>query len=258
MISIKNKEEIKNMRLAAGLLTKTFQYLRSYIRPGITTIKLDQLAEEMIRSEGGIPSFLGYHGYPSSICVSIDQEVVHGIPGDRALQEGTIVSIDIGVFLNGFHSDAAMSYGLGPLDPERRKLMNSTKTALHRGIKKCRTGNRLSDISHCIQSHVESQGFQVVRELVGHGIGRELHEEPQIPNFGSPHRGPKLKPGMTFAIEPMVNMGTPDVSILEDGWTVQTKDGLPSAHFEHTVLITDGKPEILTIGIENEPEEMHG
>jgi methionyl aminopeptidase len=246
------------MRAAADLLSKTFQYLKRFIKPGITTKKLDGLAENVIRSGGGVPAFLGYRGYPASICVSIDQEVVHGIPSDRTLQEGEIVSIDIGVLVNGFHSDAANSYGIGDLDNERLNLMKSTKTALHRGIKKCRAGNRLSDISHSIQSFVESQGFNVVRDLVGHGIGRELHEEPQIPNFGPPHHGPKLKPGMTFAIEPMVNMGTKDVFILDDGWTVQTKDGSPSAHFEHTVLITNGKPEILTIGIEDEAEEIYG
>lgn len=258
MIQVKQEEEIEYMRMAAGLLVKTFCSIREHIKPGIATKKLDSLANDVIRSEGGVPAFLGYQGYPASICVSIDNEVVHGIPGDRELGEDEIISIDIGVLLNGFHSDAANSYGLGELAPERLKLMQSTKTALHRGIKKCRAGNRLSDISNAIQSHVESRGFEVVRDLVGHGIGRKLHEDPQIPNFGPPHRGPKLKPGMTFAIEPMVNLGGREISIREDGWTVQTKDGSPSAHFEHTVLITNGKPEILTIGIEEDFEEGDG
>lgn len=258
MIYIKSEEEIEYMRLSAGLLVKTFRSLKDFIKPGVTTKQLDELAEDVIRSGDGVPSFLGYHGYPATICASVEDEVVHGIPGTRILKEGEIISIDIGVLLNGFHSDAACSYGLGQLDSERLKLMKSTRTALHRGIKKCRAGNRLSDISYSIQSYVESQGFQIVRDLVGHGIGRELHEEPQIPNFGPPHRGPKLKEGMTFAIEPMANMGTHEVKILEDGWTVQTKDKLPSAHFEHTVVITNGKPEILTIDIENESGEMDG
>lgn len=239
------------MRESANLLVQTFKHLEEYIEPGIKTKKLDKIAEEAIRFGGGVPSFKGYRGYPASICVSIDEQVVHGIPGDRIIKEGSIVSIDIGVLLNGFHSDAANSYGIGELSEAKQQLMESTRTALHRGIRKCRAGNRLYDISNAIQTHVEARGFQVVRELVGHGIGREMHEEPQIPNYGSPHHGPKLKPGMIFAIEPMVNMGGYEVNVLEDGWTVQTQDGKPSAHFEHTVLITDGKPEILTLGIEN-------
>jgi methionyl aminopeptidase len=257
LIPVKNEEEVAYMRESASLLVKTFRRLESFIHPGITTKKLDAIAEEIIRSEGGIPSFKGYRGYPASICTSIDQEVVHGIPGDRILQTGVIISIDIGVLFNGFHSDAAKSYGLGELDSERLRLMQSTKTALHKAIKKCRAGNRLSDLSHAVQSHIESQGFQVVRDLVGHGIGREMHEPPQIPNYGSPHRGEKLKPGMTFAIEPMVNMGGYEVVVTRDGWTIETKDGLPSAHFEHTVLVTGGKPEILTLGIENHSGEAY-
>lgn len=251
MIPIKTEEEIEQMRNAANLLVQTFRTVKEEIQPGITTKKLDRIAEEAIRSGGGVPSFKGYRGYPASVCISIDDEVVHGIPTDRTINEGTIISIDIGVLLNGFHSDAAKSYSFGEMDDKRKALMNATRTALHRAIRKCRAGNRLYDISHAIQSHVESQGFQVVRDLVGHGIGRKLHEEPQIPNYGTPHSGPKLKPGMIFAIEPMVNMGSYEVRVLDDGWTIQTKDRLPSAHFEHTVLITSGKPEVLTIGIED-------
>lgn len=252
MIPIKTEDEIKQMRDASNLLVQTFRTIEGILKPGITTKRLDEIAEEAIRAGGGIPSFKGYRGYPASICVSIDDEVVHGIPANREIQEGTIVSIDIGVLLNGFHSDAAKSYSFDPVDHLRKALMTATKTALHRAIKKCRAGNRLFDISHAIQSHVESLGFQVVRDLVGHGIGRKLHEEPQIPNYGSPHSGPKLKPGMVFAIEPMVNTGSFEVKVLDDGWTIQTKDKLPSAHFEHTVLITSGKPDVLTIGIEDD------
>lgn len=259
MIPIKTEEEVELMRKAANLLVRTFKGIEAFVKPGISTKKLDQIAEEIIRSGGGIPSFKGYRGYPASICVSIDDEVVHGIPGNRIIQNEAIVSIDIGVLLNGFHSDAAKSYNIGKLDERRKVLMESTKAALYRGIKKCRAGNRLMDISHAIQSYIEAQKFQVVRDLVGHGIGRSMHEEPQIPNYGAPHQGPKLKPGMVFAIEPMVNMGGYEVQVMDDGWTIKTRDGLPSAHFEHTVLVTDGKPDILTLGLEeNQSKEIYG
>ena len=237
--------------MSARLLEKTFEVIDKILEPGITTKTIDKMAEEVIRSGGAVPAFKGYQGFPATACISIDQEVVHGIPGNRTIRENEIVSIDMGVLLNGFHSDAAKSYILGESSQKRKDLMVHTRKALHRGIRKCRSGNRLSDISHAIQIYAESRGSSIVRSLVGHGIGRELHEEPQIPNYGPPRRGPRLKPGMVFAIEPMINMGNSDVFVADDGWTVETRDGKPSAHFEHTVLITEGKPEILTLALEN-------
>ena len=250
MIPIKTEEEISKLRKSAQLLVKTFREIEAILAPDIPTSMLDEVTEEVIRSGGGKPAFKGYRGFSASICTSIESEVVHGIPGTRRLREGEIISVDIGVELDGYFSDAAKTYGVGEISQDRILLMDTTRTALHRGIRKCREGNRLSDISHSIQTYVESKGYSIVRALVGHGIGRSLHEEPQIPNFGSPHNGPKLHSGMVFAIEPMVNMGSSEVKFLKDGWTVETSDGSPSAHFEHTVLVTDGKPEILTIGIE--------
>ena len=251
MIPIKTQGEISGLRRSAQLLVKTFRAVEEVLGPDVPTQMLDQVADEVIRSGGGKPAFKGYKGYPASICSSVENQVVHGIPGARRLREGEIVSVDIGVELDGYYSDAAKTYGIGEISPERTLLMDTARTALHRGIRKCRRGNRLSDISHAIQNYVESKGFAVVRALVGHGIGRSLHEEPQIPNFGSPHQGPKLRSGMVFAIEPMINMGSFEVRFLEDGWTVETSDESPSAHFEHTVLVTNGKPEILTLGIED-------
>jgi methionyl aminopeptidase len=251
MIAIKNEEEIEKLRKSAKVLEKAFKIIEENLDIGIKTEYLDRRVEEVIRSLGAEPAFKGYRQYPASICVSIDEEVVHGIPGKRELKSGEIVSIDIGVQLDGFYSDAAKTYAMNEISPQKKVLVDTTRTALHRGIRQCREGNRLSDISNAIQSYVESKGFSVVTALVGHGIGRQLHEEPQIPNYGPPHQGPKLKSGMVFAIEPMINMGSPEVKILKDGWTVETIDRLPSAHFEHTVLITNGKPEILTLGIED-------
>jgi len=250
MIPIKTEEEVNKLRKCAKLLIKAFHAVESELAPGVVTRKLDEVAEEVIHSGGGKPAFKGYKGFPSSVCVSIEKEVVHGIPGSRRLREGELVSLDMGVKMDGFYTDAAKTYGIGELTRDRILLMDTTRTALHRGIRKCRQGNRLSDVSHAIQTCVESKKFSIVRALVGHGIGTSLHEEPQIPNFGPPHRGPKLVPGMVLAIEPMINMGTSEVRFLDDGWTVETSDGKPSAHFEHTVLVTAGKPEILTIGIE--------
>jgi len=250
MIPIKTEEEVNKLRKCAKLLIKAFHAVESELAPDVVTRKLDEVAEEVIHSGGGKPAFKGYKGFPSSVCVSIEKEVVHGIPGSRRLREGELVSLDMGVKMDGFYTDAAKTYGIGEVTRDRIFLMNTTRTALHRGIRKCRQGNRLSDVSHAIQTCVESKKFSVVRALVGHGIGTSLHEEPQIPNFGPPHRGPKLVPGMVLAIEPMINMGTSEVRFLDDGWTVETSDGKPSAHFEHTILVTAGKPEILTIGIE--------
>lgn len=250
MISIKNREEISKLRRSAQLLVAVFRAVEEVLGPDVSTQKLDRIAEEVIRFGGGKPAFKGYMGYPASICSSVENQVVHGIPGSRRLRESEIVGIDIGVELDGYYSDAAKTYGIGEVSPEKALLMDTTRSALHRGIRKCRRSNHLSDISHAIQTFVESKGFSVVRVLVGHGIGRSLHEEPQIPNFGPPHQGPKLRSGMVFAVEPMVNMGLHEVKFLEDGWTVETSDGSPSAHFEHTVLVTEEKPEILTLGIE--------
>jgi len=251
MIPIKTEEEISKLRESAHLLIKTFRAVETVIRPGVTTEMLNKVAEEVIRLGGGKPAFKGYKGYPKTICSSIESQVVHGIPGKRMLKEGEIISIDIGVEMDGYYSDAAKTYGIGLLSSNRTLLMETTYKALHQGIQQCCEGNRLSDISHAIQTCVEKKGFSVVKALVGHGIGKNLHEEPQILNFGPPKRGPELCSGMVFAIEPMINMGSPEVKFLEDGWTVETADGYPSAHFEHTVLITGGKPEIFTLGIED-------
>lgn len=258
MIYLRTEAEIQKLRESARLLVKTFREVEKHIQAGIQSIELDRIAEETIRNGGGRPAFKGYHGYPASICASINEAVVHGIPNRETLKNGDLVSIDIGVELNGYYSDAARSYGIGAVSREKKKLMDITKTSLYRGIKQCRVGNKLSDISHAIQTHVESNGANVVRALVGHGIGREMHEEPQIPNYGRPNRGPELKPGMVFAIEPMVNLGSYEVEVLDDGWTVETKDKLPSAHFEHTVVITSGEPEILTAGLEETLENFYG
>jgi len=228
-------------------VARALKYLKAFIKEGITTEELDRLAEEYIKRHGGIPAFKGYRGYPRSLCVSVNEEVVHGIPGKRRLKEGDIVSLDLGVLMDGYYGDAAITVPLGKVSELARRLIKVTEEALYRGIEMARPGNRLSDISHAIQSHVEKAGFSVVREFVGHGIGKELHEEPQVPNFGPPNRGPRLEPGMVLAIEPMVNTGTWEVRILPNGWTVVTADGGLSAHFEHTVAITDDGPEILSL-----------
>jgi len=228
-------------------VARALKYLKAFIREGITTEELDRLAEEYIKRHGGIPAFKGYRGYPRSLCVSVNEEVVHGIPGKRKLKEGDIVSLDLGVLMDGYYGDAAITVPVGKVSELARKLIKVTEEALYRGIEMARPGNRLSDISHAIQTHVEKAGFSVVREFVGHGIGKQLHEEPQVPNFGPPNRGPRLEPGMVLAIEPMVNTGTWEVRILPNGWTVVTADGGLSAHFEHTVAITDNGPEILSL-----------
>jgi methionyl aminopeptidase len=255
MIPIKTAEEIEGLRRSAALLVKTFRAVESAVRPGTTTEELDEIAYRTITVGGGIPAFKGYNGYPSTVCVSIDEQVVHGIPGTRTIQDGEIVSLDMGVNLGGFFSDAAKSYAAGTVSPEKRRLIETTRAALAEGIRKCCPPNRLSDISHAIQRFAEGNGYSVVRELVGHGIGRAMHEEPQVPNFGAAHRGPRLQAGMVLAIEPMINAGSEKIRILEDGWTVVSEDGAPSAHFEHTVLITGSQPEILTSGIDGNPQE---
>ena len=247
MIYLKSIQEIEKIKKSSQLVARALKYLKAFIREGVSTEELDRLAEEYIKRHGGIPAFKGYRGYPRSLCVSVNEEVVHGIPGKRRLKEGDIVSLDLGVLMDGYYGDAAITVPVGKVSELASKLIKVTEEALYRGIEMARPGNRLSDISHAIQTHVEKAGFSVVREFVGHGIGKQLHEEPQVPNFGPPNRGPRLEPGMVLAIEPMVNTGTWEVRILPNGWTVVTADGGLSAHFEHTVAITDNGPEILSL-----------
>lgn len=246
MISIKSEEDIEKIRKSGEILSKVMRNLREKIKAGMRTKDIDQLAGELISIESAIPAFKDYRGFPANICISINEEVVHGIPDERQLQEGDIVSLDLGINFNGYFSDAAVTLPIGKIDNHKRKLIEVTKKALYLGIKEAKENNYLSDISYAIQSYVESSGFSVVRQFVGHGIGFKMHEEPEIPNFGSAHQGPRLLAGMVLAIEPMVNMGTWEVNILDNGWTAVTKDGLASAHFEHTVAITKNGPQILT------------
>jgi len=246
VIELKSKEEVEEIRKACRIVAETLQILKESCKSGITTKELDAVAEAHIRERGGYPAFLGYRGYPAALCASVNDGIIHGIPDDRKLKEGDIVSFDIGVKLNGFHGDADLTGSVGSIDTEAEKLMRVTEEALFKGLEQAKVGNRLLDISHAIQNHAEANSFSVVRQFVGHGIGRELHEEPQIPNFGKPHRGPRLVEGMVLCIEPMVNQGTSEVKILEDGWTALTADGKLSAHFEHCVAITKSGPDILT------------
>lgn len=249
MITIKSPQEIELIRESCQLVVQSFTVVEEIIRPGISTQEIDRAVAKFIRSNSAWAAFKGFNGYPASTCISVEDQVVHGVPSNRTLREGEIVSIDIGVEKNGYYGDAAKTFAVGNISDERKRLMDETKIALFKGIAAAIVGNRLSDISNAVQVSVEAAGFSVVRDLVGHGIGTQLHEPPQIPNYGRPHRGPRLRKGMTIAIEPMVNMGGWEVQTLEDEWTVTTLDGLPSAHFEHTIAITDGKPEILTIGL---------
>jgi len=247
MIHIKTKKQIETMRKANRIVARTLEILRENIRPGITTLELDQIAEREIRSNGAVPAFLGYRGYPASLCASINEEVVHGIPGSRVIKTGDVVSMDLGTFYEGFCGDSARTVAVGEVPERTQQLMTVTKEALEHGIEAMRVGNRLYDISAAIQRHVEANGFSVVRQFVGHGIGREMHEDPQIPNYGKPGTGVRLKAGMVFAIEPMVNMGGWEVKVLDDDWTVVTLDGSLSAHFEHSVAITSDGPDILSL-----------
>ena len=248
MVSIKSAREIELMREAGKILAETHDRLAEVVKPGITTGEIDRKGEEIIRSYGCIPSFLGYEGYPASICVSVNDEVVHGIPNrKRVLHEGDIVSLDAGVIHKGYQSDAARTYAVGKITPEAEKLIEVTKQSFYEGIKFARAGCHLNDICGAIQDYAESFGYGVVRDLVGHGIGKEMHEDPEIPNFRMNRKGLLLKAGMTFAIEPMINMGRADVVWCDDEWTVVTDDGSLSAHYENTVLITDGDPEILSL-----------
>ncbi|HDP68222.1 MAG TPA: type I methionyl aminopeptidase [Candidatus Marinimicrobia bacterium] len=246
MIYIRSQREVLKIEASSRIVADTLALLAKEIRPGITTLRLDRLAEENIRSQNAKPAFKGYNGFPASICTSIDEQVVHGIPSKRELREGEIIGIDVGVLKDGYYGDAAFTYAVGEVDETKRLLMNVTEESLYLGIEQARAGNHLSDIGHAIQSYVESHGFSVVRTLVGHGIGTQLHEAPEIPNYGDPGRGPELKSGMCLAIEPMVNVGTFEVESLEDGWTMVTRDRKPSAHYEHTIAITDHDPLILS------------
>jgi len=247
MIILKTAAEIEQMRKAGALVRQVLERLGRYVAPGVRTAELDAIAEEMILAAGGTPSFKGYCGYPASICVSVNGEIIHVIPGKRVLVEGDIVYIDCGAILDGYQGDAAMTFPVGDVSVEAEKLMRVTREALEAGIEMARPTMRLGDIGNAIQVHAESNGFSVVRDFVGHGIGRRMHEDPQIPNFGSPGTGLRLRPGMVLAIEPMVNAGGHEVMIMDDGWTACTRDGSLSAHFEHTVAITDDGPEVLTL-----------
>lgn len=246
MINIKSRAELEIMREAGRIVALTHQQLANFIKPGVTTKELDELAETFIRSHNAIPSFKGYGGFTGSICASVNEELVHGIPGKRTLQEGDIISIDIGAKFQGYHGDSAWTYAVGNISLEDQRLMQVSEESLYKGLAKAIPDGRLSDISHEIQLHAEAAGYSIVREYVGHGIGQSLHEDPQIPNYGSPNRGPRLKPGMVLAIEPMVNAGERYVRTLEDNWTVVTVDGKKCTHYEHTIAITEDGYEILT------------
>jgi len=250
VILIKNNSEIELIRESSRIVAETLQLVKRYVKPGITTFELDQIAEDYIRSNNGIPAFKGY-GYdppfPATICASVDEEVVHGIPSDRILKEGEIISVDIGVLKNNYYGDAAITIAVGEISKEKRQLMKVTEESLYKGIEAAVAGNRIGDISYAVQSHCEKYGYGVVRDLTGHGVGRKLHEDPQIPNYGRKKTGRDIKDGMTIAIEPMINMGTYKVIVEDDKWTIKTLDNLPSAHFEHTIAIINGKPEILSV-----------
>ncbi|TMD65399.1 MAG: type I methionyl aminopeptidase [Chloroflexi bacterium] len=246
MIIYKSQAEIDLMREAGAILAETLLQLRTIARPGITLLELDREADRFIRARGCIPGFVGYQGYRNAICTSVNDQVVHGIPTNRKLREGDLLSLDAGLIHRGFWADAGLSVGIGTMSPDAQRLMDVTRQSLDIGIEQAQVGNRIGDISAAIQQHVEQAGFSVVRQFVGHGIGRDMHEDPQVPNFGIAGRGPLLKPGMVLAIEPMVNAGGPDVALLGDGWTVVTVDHSLSAYFEHSVAITPDGPEILT------------
>lgn len=246
-ITIKTQEQIEKMRVAGRILSKLDEVLRTEIKPGVTTLYLDKIAEEFIRSQGAVPSFKGYGGFPGSICTSINDEIVHGIPSERKLQEGDIISIDMGSYIGGFHGDCARTYGVGEISSDAQKLIDVTKQSFFEGIHYAKKGCFLNDIGTAIQKYVEENGFSIVREYVGHGIGKNLHESPEVPNYKVPGRSVRLEEGMVIAIEPMVNMGSRKVKVLPDGWTAVTSDGLYAAHYENTVLITQGEPEIFTL-----------
>ena len=246
MITLKSSHEIELMRRAGKITAAARALAGELVKPGVTTREIDREVEKFIRKEGAVPSFLHYNGYPASVCVSVNDEVIHGIPGPRVLQEGDIVSIDVGAYIGGFHGDCAATFPCGKISPEAQRLIDVTRQSFFEGIKFAKEGHRLLDISAAIQQYVESNGYSIVREYVGHGVGAQMHEAPEIPNYGHPGRGPRLLRGMTLAIEPMVNAGSAAIMQMSDGWTVKTADGKWAGHYENTVLITDGEPEILT------------
>ena len=247
MIAIKNGHEIECMRQAGKITAAARALAGEMVRPGVSTREIDKAVHDFIVGQGAKPSFLNYNGFPGSSCISVNSTVIHGIPGSYVLQEGDIVSVDVGAFYKGFHGDCAATYPCGTVSADAQRIIDVTKQSFFEGIRFAKRGHRVSDISHAIQTYVESNGFSVVRAFVGHGVGAQLHEEPEVPNYGAPGRGPRMLPGMTLAIEPMVNAGTAEVRILKDRWTTVTADGKLSAHYENTVLITDGEPEILTV-----------
>jgi len=247
MIIRKTNDQLNLMRLSGKIVAETLLLIEEKVRPGITTAELDRIAEEFIIKSGAKPSFKGLYGFPASLCISVNEQVVHGIPGGYVLKDGDIISVDCGALLNGYHGDAARTFGVGAISPEANKLIEVTRDSFFKGIEYAKVGNRLSDISHAIQNYVEASGFSVVKDFVGHGIGRQLHEEPNIPNYGLPNKGPKLDVGMTLAIEPIVNIGKPSVRTLKDKWTSVTRDGSLSAHYENTIVILPDGPEILTL-----------
>jgi len=246
MIKIKTREEIELMRESALVVSKTLGMLANEVKPGVTTLYLDKLAEEFIRAEGAIPGFLGLYDFPNTLCMSPNAQVVHGIPNNKPLIEGDIISIDCGALKNGFYGDHAYTFEVGKVDSEIKKLLDVTKQSLYEGIKQFRIGNRVEDVGYAIQAYCEKHGYGVVRELVGHGLGKSMHEDPEMPNYGRRGRGKKFMEGMVVAIEPMINLGTHQINQLKDGWTILTKDGKPSAHFEHDVAIVNGRPELLS------------
>lgn len=262
MIQLKSKEEIEIMRESALVVSRTLGLLAKEVKPGVTTLFLDKIAEEYIRSQGAIPGFLGLYDFPNTLCMSPNSQVVHGIPNDKPLQEGDIISIDCGALKNGFYGDHAYTFAVGEIKEETKKLLEVTKQSLYEGIRQLKVGNRIGDVGYAIQKYCEDRGYGVVRELVGHGLGRKMHEDPEMPNYGKRGRGKKLVNGMVVAIEPMINLGTHRINHLSDGWTILTKDGKPSAHFEHNIAIVEGKPELLStfkyiyeaLGIESNEE----
>lgn len=262
MIITKNREEIELMRESALIVSKTLGMLAKEVKPGVSTLHLDKLAEEFIRDQGAVPGFLGLYDFPNSLCMSPNAQVVHGIPNEEPLQEGDIISIDCGAVKNGFYGDHAFTFAVGEIDEETQKLLKVTKESLYEGIRQFKKGNRVGDVGYAIQNYAEEHGYGVVRELVGHGIGTKMHEDPEMPNYGKRGRGKKFKEGMVVAIEPMVNQGTKRIKQLRDGWTILTADGKPSAHFEHDVALVDGIPQLLStfdyiyesLGVKNEEE----
>ena len=247
LISIKSPREIEAMRKAGRITAQARALAGSMVAPGVTTLEIDKAVRRFIESQGAKPSFLGYSGFPGSACISVNEEVIHGIPGPRVLKEGDIVSIDVGAFIGGFHGDCAATYACGQISDEAKKLIEVTQQSFWEGIKFARPGQRVSDISHAVQQYVESHGCSVVRDFIGHGVGAKLHEAPEVPNFGPAGRGPRLLPGMTIAVEPMVNAGDWRVKVLKDGWTTVSLDGSLTAHYENTILITEDGPEVLTV-----------